>query len=177
MVQILPCSWPCCRQIRRTNVTLTSVEKVLQPGRRTCRGAGGARASRYITRRYRTGFFTGTGTGKVVFLAPRGAWTQHGDVCGCAAARSGAPISSRPHEHKWHSSLSSRGEPRALQPSAARLSHGSPPFAVLAPTPALSAKNEKTLVKIRCNACGLQNDIESRALWPGACWALLVATL
>ena len=138
---------------------------------------GRGRASRYNTHRYRKEFFTGTGTGKVVFLAPRGAWTQHGDVCGCAAARSGAPISSRPHEHKWHSSSSSRGEPRALQPSAARLSHGSPPFAMLAPTPALSAKNEKTLVKIRCNACGLQNDIESRALWPGACWALLVATL
>jgi hypothetical protein len=166
--------WPCCRHIRRTNITLTSVEKVLQPGRRTCRGVGGAHP---VTTRTDTekGFFTGTG--KVVFFAPRGAWTQHGDVCGCAAARSGAPISSRPHEHKWHSSSSSRGEPRALQPSAARLSHGSPPFAMLAPTPALSAKNEKTLVKIRCNACGLQNDIESRALWPRACWALLVATL
>ena len=126
------------------------------------------RAYRYKMHRYRTS------TGKVVFLAPRGAWTQHGDVCGCAAARSGAPISSRPHEHKWHSSSSSRGEPRALQPSAARLSHGSPPFAVLAPTPALSAKNEKIWLRsdaMRADFKTTSNRERSGLAPAGRCWS------
>lgn len=164
----------------RTNITLTSVEKVLQPGRRTCRGAGGAHP---VTTRTDAEQFILPVPVPVKSRLLGSAWSVDTTwrrlwLCGGSEGSAHrAPISSRPHEHKWHSSSSSRGEPRALQPSAARLSHGSPPFAMLAPTPALSAKNEKTLVKIRCNACGLQNDIESRALWPGACWALLVATL
>ena len=47
--------------------------------------------------------------------------------------------------------------------------HPLPARAGAHPGPVPEREERKSLVQIRCNACGLQNDIESRALCPGTC--------
>ena len=47
--------------------------------------------------------------------------------------------------------------------------HPLPARAGAHPGPVPEREERKSLVQIRCNACGLQNDIESRAFCPGTC--------